>query len=67
MKLGIVIGTKEPETVWNAFRLGNASLEEGHQAKVFLMNSGVEIEDIDDERYDVAWQEISSGPDMLCR
>lgn len=56
MKLGIVISTIEPETVWNAFRLGNASLKENHDVKIFLINKGVEIEDIKDEKYNVKEQ-----------
>ena len=28
MKIGIVIGTNDPEVVWNAFRLGNIALKE---------------------------------------
>lgn len=51
MKLGIVIGTNEPEIVWNAFRLGVTALKAGHEVKVFLINKGVEIEDLKDERY----------------
>ncbi len=56
MKLGIVISTTEPEMVWNAFRLGNLSLKEGHGVKVFLLNKGVEIEDIESDKYDVKEQ-----------
>ena len=56
MKLGIVINTNEPEVVWNAFRLGNISLKENHKVKVFLMNKGVEIEDIKDEKYNLKEQ-----------
>ena len=56
MKIGIVIGTNEPEVVWNAFRFGNTALKESHQLKIFLMNKGVEIEDIKDEIYKVAEQ-----------
>ena len=29
MKLGIVISQTDPETVWNAFRFGNFSLNKG--------------------------------------
>ena len=53
MKLGIVINTKEPETVWNALRLGNTSLKEGHATSVFLLGNGVEIEHIKEKTYDV--------------
>ena len=56
MKIGIVIGTNEAEVVWNAFRLGNTSLKANHEVKVFLMNKGVEIEDIKDEKYNVKEQ-----------
>ena len=56
MKIGIVINTNEPEAVWNAFRFGNVSLKAGHSAKIFLMNKGVEIEEINDQRYNVKEQ-----------
>ncbi len=56
MRFGIVIGTNKPETVWNAFRLGVASLKANHKVKVFLINEGVEIEDIRDEKYNVKEQ-----------
>ena len=51
MKIGIVIGTNESEVVWNAFRFGNTSLKANHEVKVFLINKGVEIEEIKDEKY----------------
>ena len=54
--IGIIIGTNEPEVVWNAFRFGNTALKESHQVKVFLMNKGVEMEDIKDKKYNVAEQ-----------
>jgi len=44
MKFGIIIGTNEPEKAWNAARLGNTALKQGHEVKIFLMNAGVEIE-----------------------
>ncbi len=56
MKFGIVISTNEPEVVWNAFRFGNTSLKANHNVKVFLMNKGVEIEDIKDEKYNIKEQ-----------
>lgn len=56
MKIGIVISTNEPETVWNAFRFGNVSLKENHEVKVFLINKGVEIENIEDKKYNVKEQ-----------
>ncbi len=56
MKIGVVISTNEPEVVWNAFRFGVTALASNHEVKVFLMNKGVEIEDIKDEKYDVKKQ-----------
>ena len=56
MEIGIILNTNEPEVVWNAFRFGNTSLKESHQVKVFLMNKGVEIEGIKDEKYNIKEQ-----------
>lgn len=56
MKIGIVIGTNEPEVAWNAFRFGVMALTSNHQVKVFLINKGVELEDIKNEKYDVKKQ-----------
>ncbi len=56
MKIGIVISTNEPEVVWNALRFGNISLQANHNVKVFLINKGVEIEDIKDENHNVQEQ-----------
>ena len=44
MKLGIIISTDEPETVWNAYRLANFALNEKDNVKVFLLARGVESE-----------------------
>ena len=44
MKLGIIISTSEPETVWNSYRLANFALNEGDKVKVFLLAKGVESE-----------------------
>jgi len=54
MKLAIVINTNNPESAWNALRLGNTALKAGHEVGVFLMGSGVEIENLNDQVYDVA-------------
>jgi uncharacterized protein involved in oxidation of intracellular sulfur len=44
MKLGIIIYTNEPETSWNAYRLGNFALQQGDPVKIFLLGKGVESE-----------------------
>jgi len=56
MKIGIVISTNEPEVVWNAFRFGNTSIKANHEVKVFLINKGVEVEEIKNEKYNVKEQ-----------
>jgi uncharacterized protein involved in oxidation of intracellular sulfur len=56
MKLGIVVSTNDAEEVWNAFRFGNVGLKANHTVKVFLVNKGVEAEDIKSERFPVAEQ-----------
>ncbi len=53
MKIGIIISQTDPETVWNAFRFGVTSLKANHEVNVFLINKGVEIEDIKDGNYDI--------------
>lgn len=40
MKLAMVIYSNEPETVWNAFRLGVQALGQGDQVGIFLLGRG---------------------------
>lgn len=56
MKLGIVIYSNDPETVWNAFRLGVFSLKQGDAVSVFLLGKGVEAELLATEKFDVPSQ-----------
>ncbi len=53
VKIGIVIQSDDPETVWNAFRFANTSLNRGHPVKIFLLGKGVEVEQIRSDRFDV--------------
>ena len=53
MKLAIIINSNDPETAWNALRLGNTALGAGHEVSVFLMGSGVEVEEIKSEKFNV--------------
>src|SRR4030043_1998383 len=54
MKLAILINSNDPETAWNALRLGNSALGDGHEVSVFLMGSGVEVEEIKSEKFNVS-------------
>lgn len=56
MKLGIIFSQTEPETVFNALRLANFSLKQGDSVKIFLMGKGVELDQIDDARFNVREQ-----------
>jgi len=56
MKIGIVLSTNDPETVWNAFRFGDVALKAGHGVKVFLVNKSVEAEDIKSDKFPVKEQ-----------
>ena len=55
MKLGIIISQTEPETNWNAYRLGVYSLEEGDTVRVFLLGQGVESE-VEHQKFNVKEQ-----------
>jgi len=52
-KIGIVISSNDPETVWNAFRFANFACQKGDSVSVFLLGKGVEAETIKDKGFDV--------------
>jgi uncharacterized protein involved in oxidation of intracellular sulfur len=56
MKIGIVIYSNDPETVWNAFRFGTFALKAGDRVKVFLLAKGVECESLDTDKFQVSEQ-----------
>ena len=51
-KIGVIINTNDPEICWNAMRFGLTALLDGHEAKIFLMGAGVELENIKHEEFD---------------
>ena len=53
MKVGIVISQTDPETVWNAFRFGNFSINKGHNVRTFLIGKGVECVEIVHKEFNV--------------
>lgn len=59
MKLGIIVYSNDPETVWNAFRLANTAVKYGDNVKIFLLGKGVEAESIGIEQFKVT-EEIKS-------
>jgi uncharacterized protein involved in oxidation of intracellular sulfur len=56
MKIGIVIYSDHPETIWNAFRLANFSLQKNDTVNVFLMAKGVEAESLSNDKFDITSQ-----------
>ena len=68
MKIAILISTKDAETAWNAFRLGNFCLKKGDDAKVFLIGQGVECQSADADPFNVVKQAesfIDNGGEMF--
>jgi len=68
MKLGMVITQTDPETVFNALRLALFSLEQGDQVRIFLSGKGVEIDQIEDPKFDVkgeAQKVLDAGGEFL--
>ena len=68
MKLGVVITQTDPETVFNALRLALYSLEQGDVVRIFLSGRGVEIDAIEDPRFDVqgeAQKVLKAGGEFL--
>lgn len=68
MKLGIVIYSDDPETVWNAFRLGVFALGKDNRVRVFLLGKGVEAEALDTESFKVTEQMtslVNAGGEIL--
>lgn len=56
MKIGIILNTNEPETVWNALRFGTTALLNDHEVKTFLLGRGVELENIKSEQFKIQEQ-----------
>jgi uncharacterized protein involved in oxidation of intracellular sulfur len=56
MKLGMIITQTDPETVFNALRLALYSLEQGDEVRIFLSGRGVEIDRIEDPKFNVKAQ-----------
>ncbi len=56
MKVGNIITQTEPETVFNVLRLALYSLQQGDSVRIFLSGRGVEIDRIDDPKFNVRGQ-----------
>ena len=53
MKYAVTLNSKDPETMWNAFRFASAALSRGHKVSIFLLGPAVEIDSVDNSRFEV--------------
>jgi uncharacterized protein involved in oxidation of intracellular sulfur len=53
VKIGIVISSNDPETVWNAFRFADFACKKGDKVSVFLLGKGVEAQILKSKQFDV--------------
>jgi uncharacterized protein involved in oxidation of intracellular sulfur len=68
MKFGIIITQTDAETVFNTLRLALYSLEEGDEVRIFLSGKGVEIDQIEDAKFNVkaeAQKVLGTGGEFL--
>lgn len=56
MKIAVIITQNNPEQVFTALRFANFALKEGDKVSIFLAAEGVELEKINDPRFDVLGQ-----------
>jgi len=56
VKIGIIVYSNDPETVWNAFRFGSYAVTEGETVRIFLLGKGVQSESIDSEQFQITEQ-----------
>jgi len=68
MKLGIVIYSRDAETVWNAFRLGVFASRKDDTVTIFLLAKGVECESLNTDKFcitDEMQTFVNSGGEIL--
>jgi sulfur relay (sulfurtransferase) complex TusBCD TusD component (DsrE family) len=55
MKIGILISTSDPETLWNAFRFANLCLniDDTNEVMIFLNSKAVAYENFDSEKFNI--------------
>jgi uncharacterized protein involved in oxidation of intracellular sulfur len=56
MKIGVLISTGDPETLWNAFRFANLCLNEMNDVTIFLNAKAVAYESADSEKFNIKEQ-----------
>lgn len=51
MQLNLIIETNDAEIIWNAFRLANTALDDGHEVETFLLGDGVEAATVQTDKF----------------
>lgn len=51
MQLNLIIETNDAEIIWNALRLANTALDEGHEVETFLLGAGVEASTVQTDKF----------------
>jgi len=70
MKIGIILTTKDYETIWNALRVASEAKNRNHEVKVFLMGEARDLENLTHNKFDVMAQIsafISAGGKFIVR
>ena len=68
MKLGILLSQTDPEAVFNGLCLATFSLKQGDSVKIFLVGKGVELDQINDAKFNVREQAqavLAAGGEFL--
>ncbi len=66
MKWALVISSGDPETVFNALRLGNTAIGRGDEVSVFMLGRAVDYEELSSSDFDLVSQveKVQEGGDF---
>jgi len=53
VNIHIVLQSKNPETIWNAFRFAIALLRSDHKVKVLLLGKDIQLEKMQERNFDI--------------
>ncbi len=56
MKWVFVIASADPETIFNALRLANVTVQKGQEVSVFMLGRAVDFETLSTDDFDLAAQ-----------
>jgi len=56
MKIGIIITQIDHETIFNVLKFANFALAEKDEVKIFLLGKGVDLDQIDDSKFNILGQ-----------